>query len=468
MAIKQHPSAPKGWGIDPSGHFAKITAPVPAPKPTPAPTPTPTPAPTPTPTPFEAYFKQEKAKGRTSADILAKNPYMAGGALYQAPTPAVTPTPTAPDYTAQYGAGAEAGRHLGPTEWARLQKMYDPATLEGMVDRKWNPETKVTDIFLKGAGVGAEPTTPTAPGEPPTKPGEPPTKPTDEGLGLTNWQTKFKDAYDKAIKFIEAGYTTEKFDKAGKRTELEDKAKLGDTLDEVNSTDKQIDQYEGVVRRREEELREQMKSRGATESDIVRELAGQLRPIKRALTDLYVKRDTLGDIYNRSQEDIDTELSDLEEASKSATKQAKEDYDRKLKAYELGVEAVEALKPEKKAEPKAPVSKTIGKDLYERNPTTGKWEKVVTGKVTPKAPKKTDVVDDAIKSISVEMNPDRGEDGFINPKDWKYWMDEWVKYGKQVNRPDLFTIDSFIKKFKSYKNPEQKFLHPEDTYYEPL
>lgn len=92
----------------------------------------------------------------------------------------------------------------------------------------------------------------------------------------------------------------------------------------------------------------------------------------------------------------------------------------------------------------APVTKTVGKDLYQFNDKTGLWDKVIT------APKSSGsggsnnekkAIDEMTKAMSAVV----GADGFISPQDHQTLRKQWVDSG--------LSATTFDTKFKGYMNP---------------
>lgn len=166
---------------------------------------------------------------------------------------------------------------------------------------------------------------------------------TDPTSGGTTTETISEDAYQKALDMYSKGYTAPEFDKVAKRKELASQAGLDKKLSTINEMDVKIDSLEAVIRNREDELRSILKSRNATEADIKRELANQLRPLQRELTDLYTRRNVESETYNRAMARVETDLGDLETANNQATAKAKEDFERRLKGYGIQIDRSASL-----------------------------------------------------------------------------------------------------------------------------
>lgn len=364
MAIVSHPSAPAGWGVDTAtGKFAKLPTAVTQPTPPPAPTIS-TPVATPT-TDFQTYFTTEKAKG-ISPDVIKQtyaNQQLAtipeaytSPAIATPPTAYTTPPTTMPTaYTTEkqfYRVGGDifeagTGRHIGPTEWGR----------------DWSGTAKEVP-----APTGAQPITPTTTTSPIASA-------YDE---LPPEEKKAEDFYNKAIKLLES-YETEKFDTAAEREKLVSERGLEKDYDRVNNLEQQITDMETALRNRETDLRNQLRAENATESQIQRELEAQLSPLRNRYRDVYAEYDIATKQLNRELERIDLLVGEKLSGFERERESQQQKLENLLDAYGLAVKKEERGAPQQSESPEV---RTVGKDLYQWNPSTNKWELAVKGTTT--------------------------------------------------------------------------------------
>jgi hypothetical protein len=96
----------------------------------------------------------------------------------------------------------------------------------------------------------------------------------------------------------------------------------------------------------------------------------------------------------------------------------------------------------KPANTKGPVTKTVGKDLYQYNDKTGGWDKVISA---PGGGNNNSNEKVAISEMNKALSAVVGSDGFISPQDHEVLRKQWIDNG--------FSATTFDTKFKGYINP---------------
>ena len=285
--------------------------------------------------PVETYamkFKKEQGRLPTPAEMEA-----AGQGTTQYPKEQITPTPT--DFSKFYKPGLSEPQKQSIENLIKTGRVFNETDAKNYAyatgDSDYKKYIGKTGSQISG-GAGA----PGGAAGTPGATGTPGTTPVTEN-------TVAEDAYQKALNMYTKGYDAPNFDKVAKRKELTTQSGLDARKTKVDEMDRQIDSLETVMRNREEELRGVLSSRNATEADIKRELAGQLRPLQRQLTDLYTARNIEGNIYNREMARIETDLGDLETAHKDAILEAEKDFERRVKGYGLQIDRSASLAKEK-------------------------------------------------------------------------------------------------------------------------
>lgn len=328
---------------------------------------------------FEEYFKQEKAKGRAPADIMASNPYTVGGSLYKSPTaPIVTPTTPAPivhtsletnkelltlpngqkihpddpnyaTYKAQISSYSQTPAPSAPTPTTPASAAYtqptdplatktdlqgtyvpDPSYLKFYQESELNrtPEGK---IYLK---PGVEARWPGA--EKTTVPGESP-KTTETAADTYTMPDGSKMSFQQLLdQATGKGYTEPAvIDKAAERTKLATTKGLDKTLTEITTLDVQINDIETAIRNRESDLKAQLSATDATESSIQRELAKQLEPMNRKYRDLTAVRGVKADAYNNGMKEINQTITDMDDKRSEEIAAQTRKTEAYIKAYGL-------------------------------------------------------------------------------------------------------------------------------------
>lgn len=93
--------------------------------------------------------------------------------------------------------------------------------------------------------------------------------------------------------------------------------------------------------------------------------------------------------------------------------------------------------------PTTPVTKTVGKDLYQYNDKTGGWDKVVSASSGGGSSSSTEKA--AVDEMNKAMSAVAGGDGYISPLDYTTLRKQWVDSG--------LSPTTFDTKFKGYRNP---------------
>ena len=279
-----------------------------------------------------------------------------------------------------------------------------------------------------------------------------------------------KNTFDEMIKYLQGYQEPASFDKAAKRTELVAKENLQATADKVKGYDDKINALETTIRNRNMELREILKSRGATESEIQRELAGQLRPLQTQLNDLLTARNVESNFYNQGMNRVETALGDFETQAKEKQGSAQREQERLLKAYGLQVEQ-EAEQTKQTAVTKKATQEQANLDRkFEEDKRQFGLEYALKEKAKIIANTKDNY--DVIKNT---LEKSKGSDGFINSdvykrersvakdktgfdKNFSHLLNPNDPSAKQFMTSTQKTIDWGEPNPQTGKTPEQGFL----------